>query len=126
MSFWLLAAVLNGIWVTLFYFVFPHALTPTEYAMGIVICLLLARVMASRANEPAGDKLAIVLLKGLIPLSGLGLLAWGSWLSRSAEALTDAAESADAVSSTFGGGLPYIVMALGIMLLVTGYRILRR
>lgn len=94
--------------------------------MGLIICLLMARVMASRANEPVGYRLAIVLLKGLIPLSGLGLLAWGSWLSRSAEALMDTAESADAVSSTFGGGLLYVVMALGIKLLVTGYRLLRR
>lgn len=126
MSFWLLAAVLNGIWVTLFYFIFPHALTGTEYSMGVIICLLLARAMASKASEPAGDRLFIVLLKGLIPVSGLGLLAWGTLLSRSGEGVTGAAESADAVNSTFGGGLAYALMALGIMLLVTGYRILRR
>ncbi|WP_182057620.1 hypothetical protein [Pantoea sp. ME81] len=126
MSFWLLAAVLNGIWIGIFRFAFPEVLSLTEYIMGMIICLLLARVMASKADEPAGDMLFIVLLKGLIPVTGLGLLAWGTWLSRSGETLPEVANSADAVNSSMGASLPYVIMALGVMLLVTGYRILRR
>jgi len=126
MSFLLLASVLNGIWIGLFRFAFPDVLSLTEYSMGIIICFLLARVMASKAKEPAGDTMFIVLLKGLIPVTGLGLLVWGTWLSRGGEALPEAAETADVVSGTLGGGFAYVVMALGIMLMVTGYRILRR
>ncbi|WP_217550136.1 ParB N-terminal domain-containing protein [Pantoea sp. GbtcB22] len=77
-------------------------------------------------RRASGDMLFIVLLKGLIPVAGLGMLAWGTWLSRSGEAMPDAADSPDAVNSTMGAGLPYVMMALGIMMLVTGYRILRR
>ncbi|MEL7698345.1 MULTISPECIES: hypothetical protein [Pantoea] len=67
MSFWLLAVVLNGIWIGIFQFALPDALSVTEFSMGIIICLLLARVMASKAEKSTGDKI-------LIPVTGLGLL----------------------------------------------------
>lgn len=119
MCFWLLAAVLNGIWIGIFQFALPDTLSLTEYTMGIVICFLLARVMASKAEAATGDKI-------LIPVTGLGLLVWGILLSISDEAVPEVTDSFEAVNSTMDVWLAYVMMALGIMLMAMSYRILRR
>jgi len=54
MSYLLLASVLSGIYIVVFAFMWPEALTFTQYWMGFVMCFLMDRIMDSKVKERGG------------------------------------------------------------------------
>lgn len=126
MSFLLLASVLSGIYIAVFTFLWPEALTVTEYWMGFMICFLVARIIGSKAKEPTGDMAFMALLKTLVPVGGLGFLGYGVWLWRNSDPVTAVGDGADIAYGTFGSGITFGCIALGACLLLMSVQISRR
>jgi len=126
MSFLLLASVLSGIYIAVFTFLWPEALTVTEYWMGFMICLLVARFMGSKAKEPTGDMAFMALLKTLVPVGGLGFLGCGVWLWRNSDPVTVVGDGTDIAYGSFGSGMTFGCIAVGACLLLMSVQIFRR
>ena len=76
MSFWLLNAVLVLLYWAITKNFFPE-LSGANYYFGLALCVIAAKVFASRKVSPEGDS---IVFRALLPVTGLAMTVAGLWL----------------------------------------------
>lgn len=93
--------ILNAVLVLLYWAVtknfFPE-LSGAEYFSGLALCVIAAKVFASKKESPEGDS---ILFCALLPLMGTAMIVTGLWLYSAPEDITPTDGSIALVSEPF-------------------------
>lgn len=77
MRYWILVALLNGLFTLVIHYAAPEMLGGTAYYAGVAICALIALVITWRDPPGMLDNVLLFLLKWGIVASGLAFFIWG-------------------------------------------------
>ena len=77
MRYWLLVALLNGLFTLVIHYAAPEMFGSTAYYAGVAICALIALVITWRDPPGMLDNVLLFLLKWGIVASGLAFFIWG-------------------------------------------------
>lgn len=126
MSFLMLGSLLSLGYALVFQFVVPVETGSPAYWCGYAMCFVLARLLASKHPQPAGDGLVMKLLALTVPVGGVFLCVWGGM-----NLLADPAAGAEGdvmlYSASHGLILPLLSMIMGAAIVaVSLYRIRTR
>ena len=77
MRYWLLVALLNGLFTLVIHYAAPEMFGSTAYYAGVAICSLIALVITWRDPPGMLDNVLLFLLKWGIVASGLAFFIWG-------------------------------------------------
>ena len=77
MRYWILVALLNGLFTLVIHYAAPEMLGGTAYYAGVAICALIALVITWRDPPGMLDIVLLFLLKWGIVASGLAFFIWG-------------------------------------------------
>lgn len=124
MSFLMLGTLLGLGYALAFQFVAPGEINSLTYWCGCAMCFVLARLLASKHPEPAGDLIVIKLLALAVPAGGVFLCAWGG-MNLLADPAAGGPEGADMLySASHGRLLPLLSMIMGALIVAFAlYRI---
>ena len=77
MRYWILVALLNGLFTLVIHYAAPEMFGSTAYYAGVAICALIALVITWRDPPGMLDNVLLFLLKWGIVASGLAFFIWG-------------------------------------------------
>lgn len=123
MRYWILVALLNGLFTLVMHFAAPEMFGSSAYYAGVVICSLIAVVITWRDLPGMLDNLLIFLFKWGVLVAGLAFFAWGIgyklafWGEHNPDEL---------VSSAFYTMMPNLAVLSGILILLCAWMSLRR
>lgn len=117
MRFWLLSALLNGLFALVMHFAAPEMVESTAYYAGMIICTLIALVVTW--GDPPGllDRVLIFVVQWGLMAGGLVFFAWGVGYKLGLWGNQDV----EGFSSLFDTLLPNIAMLTGILILGVAY-----
>ncbi|EAX1823542.1 hypothetical protein [Pseudocitrobacter faecalis] len=123
MRFWILIALLNGLFTLVIHYAAPEMFESTAYYAGMAICSLIALVITWRDPPGMLDNVILFLLKWGIVASGLGFFIWG--IGYKLEFWGD--HNPDEIfSSSLDTILPNLALLCGAMILFSGWMFWRR
>lgn len=128
MSFLMLGSLLSLGYALAFQSLAPGETGSLTYWCGYAMCFVLARLLASKHPQPAGDWLVMKLIAMTVPAGGVFLCAWGG-MNLLADPAAGEPEGADIMlySSSHGQLLPLLSMIMGAAIVaVSLYRIRSR
>ncbi|PIF06874.1 hypothetical protein [Candidatus Pantoea floridensis] len=126
MSFLMLGSLLSLGYALAFQFFVPGEISSLTYWCGYAMCFVLARLLASKHPQPAGDLIVIKLLALAVPAGGVFLCVWGG-MNLLADPAAGGQEGADMLYSAHGRLLPLLSMIMGaVIVAVALYRIRSR
>jgi len=111
--------VLNAVLVLLYWAItknfFPE-LSGANYYVGLALCVIAAKVFASRKESPASDS---IVFNALLPLVGTAMIVGGLWLYSTPEDITPSGSEFAQVSEPFPDEMFTVAcVAAGMMILV--------
>ena len=123
MRYWILVALLNGLFTLVIHYAAPEMFGSTAYYAGVAICALIALVITWRDPPGMLDNVLVFLFKWGIVASGLAFSVWGIgyklefWGEHNPD---------EVFSSAFDTILPNLAVLSGAVILVSGWVFWRR
>lgn len=121
MKYWILVALLSGLFTLVMQFAAPEMFGSTVHYAGVAICALIAFIITLRDPPDMSDKVLFYFFKWGVLASGPVLVIWG--LGYKLEFW--GSHNSDAVSS-FDSILPTLAVLSGILILVSAWMLWRR
>ncbi|MCU6162242.1 hypothetical protein KWI07_17575 [Enterobacter bugandensis] len=117
MRYWILVALLNGLFTLVIHFAVPEMFGSTAYYAGVAICALIAMVITWRDPPGMLDNVLFFIFKWGVLAAGLAFFIWG--IGYKLEFWGD--HNPDEIfSSPFDTILPNLAVLSGVLLLVSG------
>lgn len=127
MSFLMLGSLLSLSYALAFRFVVPVETGSLAYWCGYAMCFVLARLLASKHPQPAGDRALFKLLALTVPVGGVFLCVWGAMNLLADPAAAGPEGAVMLYSASHGLLLPLLSMIMGAAIVaVSLYRIRTR
>jgi hypothetical protein len=123
MRYWILVALLNGLFTLVIHYAVPEMFGSTAYYAGVAICALIALVITWRDPPGMLDNVLVFLFKWGIVASGMAFFIWRIgyrlefWGSHNPDEI---------FSSPFDTILPNLAVLCGVLILVSGWVFWRR
>jgi len=126
MSFLMLGSLLSLSYALAFRYVVPGEISNLSYWCGYAMCFVLAKLLASRHPQPAGDRMVIRLLGLAVPLGGVVLCLWGGMNVLAALAAARPEGVDMTFSDSYGLLMPVVSVLTGIAIVAVAlYRVRR-
>ena len=123
MKYWILVALLSGLFTLVMHFAAPEMFGSTVHYAGVAICALIAFIITWRDPPDMSDKVLFFLFKWGVLASGPVLVIWGIgyklefWGNHNPD---------EVFSSSFDTVLPILAVLSGLLILVSAWMLWRR